>query len=432
MRKRLNRIVVITGIIALVALAIGVAGTLPALSQIGQDAPNDEAGVGGMIVQDMNTVSESISYQGRLTDNNGAPLHGSYTMRFFLYDAPSGGAALFDSGAQTVNVSDGLFAVFLPVPQDRFNGQALWLGIDVEGQTLSPRQMLRPAPYAMSLRPGAIIARDTSGDGLVVQNSATGTAVHVESTHIGLYTQGGHFAVYGQNNSSAQGSGYGGYFESSTGTGVYGKSTGVPSTTNRLPAGVYGYSENGAGVYGEAGSQFAWSGYFDGHVRIDGSLVISDSLFANDKSGYLFDVALNDDDTALNQGDVVVVTGIVTETITENIPLFTVRRAAVAQSTGVVGIVDRRYTQDENGRGRMENIPASPGDYVAVVTMGAFQAIKVDAAYGSIHPGDLLVSSPTPGYAMRADHPAIGTVIGKALSPLESGQGTVAVMVTLQ
>jgi hypothetical protein len=58
--------------------------------------------------------------------------------------------------------------------------------------------------------------------------------------------------------------------------------------------------------------------------------------------------------------------------------------------------------------------------------------IKVDAGYGAVQPGDLLVSSPTPGHAMRADNPQAGTIIGKALSALDEGTGTVAVMVTLQ
>jgi hypothetical protein len=72
-----------------------------------------------------------------------------------------------------------------------------------------------------------------------------------------------------------------------------------------------------------------------------------------------------------------------------------------------------------------------PGSYVGVVTLGAFKAIRVDASQGSILPGDLLVSSPTPGHAMRALDPEPGTVIGKALGSLEEGQGTVPVLITL-
>ena len=71
------------------------------------------------------------------------------------------------------------------------------------------------------------------------------------------------------------------------------------------------------------------------------------------------------------------------------------------------------------------------GAYVGVVTLGAFKAIRVDASFGTILPGDLLVSSPTPGHAMRAVDPQPGTIIGKALGSLEEGLGTVPVLITL-
>ena len=59
---------------------------------------------------------------------------------------------------------------------------------------------------------------------------------------------------------------------------------------------------------------------------------------------------------------------------------------------------------------------------------------KVDTTNGPIRVGDLLTSSNTPGHAMRADDPmrAFGAVIGKALGNLETGQGMVPVLVSLQ
>ena len=57
---------------------------------------------------------------------------------------------------------------------------------------------------------------------------------------------------------------------------------------------------------------------------------------------------------------------------------------------------------------------------------------KVDAGWGSIRPGDLLQSSPTPGHAMRTDDPTVGGVLGKALEPLDAGTGTIRVLVTLR
>ena len=59
---------------------------------------------------------------------------------------------------------------------------------------------------------------------------------------------------------------------------------------------------------------------------------------------------------------------------------------------------------------------------------------KVDAQYGAIEVGDLLTTSPTPGYAMKADDPlkAFGAVIGKALRPLAAGQDLIPILIALQ
>ncbi len=60
---------------------------------------------------------------------------------------------------------------------------------------------------------------------------------------------------------------------------------------------------------------------------------------------------------------------------------------------------------------------------------------NVDASGGDIEPGDLLTTSDTPGYAMKAkDHTsAQGAILGKAMERLERGaKGQILVLVTLQ
>jgi len=59
---------------------------------------------------------------------------------------------------------------------------------------------------------------------------------------------------------------------------------------------------------------------------------------------------------------------------------------------------------------------------------------KVTAENGPIHRGDLLVTSSTPGYAMKGTDRSrmLGAVVGKALEPLERGHGVIQVLVTLQ
>ena len=77
----------------------------------------------------------------------------------------------------------------------------------------------------------------------------------------------------------------------------------------------------------------------------------------------------------------------------------------------------------------------SPGrrDRLPVALVGSVRC-KVDADPGAIEVGDLLTPSPRPGHAMKAGDPAraFGTVLGKALQPLEAGQGMIPVLVALR
>jgi hypothetical protein len=80
----------------------------------------------------------------------------------------------------------------------------------------------------------------------------------------------------------------------------------------------------------------------------------------------------------------------------------------------------------------------NPGD--ALIAVAGRVPCKVDANYGAIHPGDILTTSDNPGFAMKAEPVNIGgieiykpgTVLGKAMNTLESGTGTIEVLVTLQ
>jgi hypothetical protein len=162
-------------------------------------------------------LTNRINYQGRLTDINGAPATGSYAMQFQIYDDPTAGVLLWDSGVLTVNVDRGLFNVALNVDYTDFKGQGLWLLIGVGGEWLLPRQELMAVPYALSLRPGAKI------EGLAMTNT-TGSVLWVEMT-----------------GSPATGSAIKG--TAATGNAIYGNSNGY---------GVYGYSEAGNAIYGRS------------------------------------------------------------------------------------------------------------------------------------------------------------------------------------
>jgi hypothetical protein len=93
-------------------------------------------------------VTQPFTYQGFLRQG-GAPLNNpSQSMRFRIYNALTGGTMLWDSGALTVNVSNGLFTVQLNPPVSVWTGADRFLEIQVGTTTLTPRVRLGATPYA--------------------------------------------------------------------------------------------------------------------------------------------------------------------------------------------------------------------------------------------------------------------------------------------
>lgn len=97
-------------------------------------------------------AAQSFTYQGRL-DQNGLPANGEYDFAFRVYDVASGGVALTSTNFRyNVDVVDGLFSVTLDFGSSVFNGDARYLDIQVRETTtwvtLTPRQVIRNAPYA--------------------------------------------------------------------------------------------------------------------------------------------------------------------------------------------------------------------------------------------------------------------------------------------
>jgi len=93
-------------------------------------------------------VTQPFTYQGFLRQG-GAPLNNpSQSMRFRIFDALTGGTMLWDSGALTVNVANGLFTVQLNPPASIWTGADRFLEIQVGATTLSPRVRIGSTPYA--------------------------------------------------------------------------------------------------------------------------------------------------------------------------------------------------------------------------------------------------------------------------------------------
>jgi hypothetical protein len=97
---------------------------------------------------------------------------------------------------------------------------------------------------------------------------------------------------------------------------------------------------------------------------------------------------------------------------------------------GVVGVI--------SGAGRYR--PAIVLDHQegdsnrAPVALAGKVFCKVDGSFSPVRVGDLLTTSPNPGYAMRATEAsrAWGTVLGKALAPLGDSQGLIPILVMMR
>lgn len=101
-----------------------------------------------------------------------------------------------------------------------------------------------------------------------------------------------------------------------------------------------------------------------------------------------------------------------------------------AYDTRVAGVISEQpgIALGESGAGK-----------VLVATTGRV-LVQVDASRSAIHIGDLLVTSDVPGVAMKSEPIQLGgrsmhmpgTIIGKALEPLEKGSGKILVLLSLQ
>lgn len=161
-----------------------------------------------------------------------------------------------------------------------------------------------------------------------------------------------------------------------------------------------------------------------GSVTIENNLSVTGDVTANGNIAAKYqDVAEWVDATSdLPPGTVVVLDQHDTDRVTTS---------ATPYDTRVAGVVSEQP-------GVLLGVPGSGKEKVA--TTGRVKVkVKVDAAT-PIRIGDLLVTSDTPGVAMRSTPMDIngrpfhqpGTIIGKALEPLSSGEGEILVLLSLQ
>jgi hypothetical protein len=102
-------------------------------------------------------------------------------------------------------------------------------------------------------------------------------------------------------------------------------------------------------------------------------------------------------------------------------------------STPYSSLISGVYATKPGVTGRRQPRSKPSNEEVPMAMVGIVPT-KVSTENGPIHDGDLLVSSSTPGYAMKGTDRArmMGAVIGKALAPLEAGSGVIEVLISMQ
>lgn len=273
--------------------------------------------------------------------------------------------------------------------------------------------------YGRSLKgQGTGVCGDSDG-GTGVLGRSKGAGVCGESkTWVGVYgvTEGDKgFGVMGEN----KGKGTGVLATSKDGVALSAASTnheGVHASTNsdRFAA-IAAFSDNpqgtGAAVYAKKAGDQGWAGYFEGNVHVTKDISVENADCAED-----FDVA---NPASAEPGTVMVLDK--EGALRESSEAYDKRVAGIVSGAGSYrpGLVLDKQNGNQNRR--------------PVALLGKVFC-KVDATAEPVQVGDLLTTSSTPGHAMKAcdRERSFGSVIGKALGPLQSGCGLVPVLVALQ
>jgi trimeric autotransporter adhesin len=287
----------------------------------------------------------------------------------------------------------------------------------------------------------AIVAGTQAGSISTPFNLSPTTIPPVAVGGISTATTGSVAGVGGIANSSS-GVGVGGLnFSSTNGIGVFAGTAGAGSFavqaeafgTSGMTVGIFARTHDSTGAAAVLDSQTTAGTIILGRSHASG---VSTNEFRVDGTGKGFfnggtqtggadfaeSVSVRGERLKYEPGDVLVVDR------TAGRRLMLSRRA---YSTRVAGI----YSTKPGVLGTTHSIDDSDALAAEVpVAIVGIVPCKVTAENGPIAPGDLLVTSSTPGYAMkgRNRNRMLGAVVGKALEPLREGEGVIQVLVTLQ
>jgi hypothetical protein len=381
-------------------------------------------------------MGTAFTYQGRLIDANEAA-DGLYDFQFKLYDDPNVNQAVADVNVPAVDVIDGYFTVQLDFGSQVFDGNALWLGIGVRPGELNdpnayavliPRQEVKPTPYALyaknagngltgsgtTNRIAKFTGPNTLGDSaLYDHNDYVGigttnprTELEIKGTTGLRVTTGQHSNVFGEFRHAYSG---GLQINANAGGGWADISLQTDNTTR-----VFVESGGNVGIGTTSPSR---------KLTVRGNLLIEStggSPVAELGEGldYAegFDVTTAD---AVEPGSVLIIDP-------DNSGKLTISR--LPYDKRVAGIA-------AGGKGLGSGVRLGVDGFDCDVALAGRVYCSVDATEVGVERGDMLTTSSTVGYAMKAvdSGRAHGAILGKAMEPLEKGKtGQILVLVTLQ
>ncbi len=324
-------------------------------------------------------VYPAFSHQGKLLDSSGNPVaDGSYSVMYRLYHVSSGGTAVY-TDTNTVNITDGYFnSEFGASDVDpKIFSEQTWLEISVNGETLTPRQFLRGAPYA---------------SGLVAGSAAIGSQP-VTYTYSALNNLGSAFFAANTDSSAAGGSGLtavttaqltGGSAYKTDVAAVRGLAVDSDSSfSTGSYAGIF-VSQDYRGLYADGGGTY-FAAYFNGNIFVSGACSGCALALTSQNVG----------SSVIEPGDFVTAVGVEVDP-DYDIPILQVRQAAAGDTIlGVAASAMSRGNDRENALTQlgyeMTDGVINQNGYVLVAMEGLVQARLPQAS--TLKPGAFITAA---------------------------------------
>ena len=410
-------------------------------------------------------LGTAFTYQGQLKAS-GIPAVSNADFEFALFDAVTDGSQIGSKLSQdNVGIVNGLFTISLDFGADAFNGEARWLEVAVRSPagsgaftTLTPRQPLTVAPYALQTR-GLFV--DAAGQVGIGTNSP-GAEVDIQAAINSNVLVGRGFLGRLTHNLSIDDGGNGSME-------VRDVAGAVRINLGPQPSTFFNYGRVGIGTSAPlSGLHVKAQPTIGGTLALEGTSATFVAFFPNGAAqgrqayvGYA-GIPGNDSFQIANEildGNIELVTfgsgatrvkvlEIMGADIAEKFP------ASEKLEPGMVVAIDRQnpgrlclargaynrcvagIVSGANGfsvGAVLGSVPESKD--APAIALGGRVYVMCDATSGPIDPGDLLTTSDTAGHAMKVtDYPrAQGAIIGKAMTGLRRGEsGIVLVLVSLQ